>query len=647
MTFNLQQENNRRKKLRTLPYDPLTGEGCCGTRTDVWLPGNRSRVSVPSAMTADPRYHRTLTRRDFDRLRMEYDFEFWCATCVTIKDKSSHRNVRMRLNRPQRIVLAALEGMRTAGRPIRAILLKARQCGGSTLIQVYMAWIQLLHRNNWHSLICAHVKDAAMTIRGMMTKLLANYPGEYLPDGVKEWKMRSFEGSRSTSLIGNRENTVTITSAETPEAARGKDLAMAHLSEAAFWRTSPGHDPNDIIRSISGSIALQPETLLVIESTANGVGNYFHDEWLRAESGLSDKCPIFTAWHDNDIYTLDVPDADAFFREMDDYERGLWEQGLTLEQIHWYHCKRKEYISHRAMQAEYPTTAQEAFAATDRCVFDEAAVERLRTDCLTPPFTGDIHGLSPKGRDALRQLRLTPQPGGRLSVWRHPERSDQRESRYLTVVDIGGRSDASDFSVIAVIDRYSDRGKPEVAAQWRGHTDHDLLAWKAAQIAAFYNRGLLVIESNTIETEQTEGDNSGFVLDEIADSYPNLYYRRSIDRATGTASLRIGFHTNRSTKPLIVNRHIATVRDGGYIEHDNEAVNEHRTYERLPNGSFAAKERYHDDILMTRCIGLFIDDELKRNSGTNISALKRPSNAFSRDRQTAMFQPNNQSKSRI
>ena len=190
------------------------------------------------------------------------------------------------------------------------------------------------------------------------------------------------------------------------------------------------------------------------------------------------------------------------------------------------------------------------------------------------------------------------------------------------MVDICGRSDASDFSVIAVIDRYSDRGKPEVAAQWRGHTDHDLLAWKAAQIAAFYNRGLLVIESNTIETEQTEGDNSGFVLDEIADSYPNLYYRRSIDRATGTASLRIGFHTNRSTKPLIVNRHIATVRDGGYIEVELN----------IPTGVPLVYE---------------LDDELKRNSGTNISALKRPSNAFSRDRQTAMFQPNNQSKSRI
>ena len=47
------------------------------------------------------------------------------------------------------------------------------------LIQIYFAWIQIIHRRNWNSLICAHVKDTAATIRGMYTKLLARYPEEY------------------------------------------------------------------------------------------------------------------------------------------------------------------------------------------------------------------------------------------------------------------------------------------------------------------------------------------------------------------------------------------------------------------------------------------------------------------------------------
>lgn len=621
MTDNLIQENQRRLSALASAYNPLTGEGCYGDRISVWLPGNRAKADVPRTMTADPAYHRNLNRKDFDMLRMRHDFEFWCATCVTVKDKTGYADVKLTLNRPQRTIFATLEEQRLSGKPIRAILLKSRQCGGSTVVQMYMAWIQLLHRDNWHSLICAHVKDAAMTIKGMMSKLLTCYPAEYLPDGC-EMKMRSFEGSRNTSRIGRRSNTLTISSAETQEAARGKDIAMAHLSEVAFWRTSAGHDPNNIIRSIAGSVALAPNTLLVVESTANGVGNYFHEEWLRASAGLSDKRAIFVPWYDCGIYSLPVADYAAFWKEMDEYEQGLWRRGLTLEQIAWYHTKRKEYTTHRAMQAEYPTTAVEAFASTDRNVFDEEGTARLRLGCRQPAEVGEVCGSSVKGVESLHGVRFAATSTGRLKIWKQP--ASGRRDRYVAVVDIGGRSETSDYSVVAVIDREGERGMPEVVAQWRGHTDHDLLAWKAAQIARYYDNALLVVESNTIETEMTEGENSGYILEEIADIYPNIYYRQTFDKATGSYVSHIGFHTNRMTKPLIVNHHIAAVRDGDYTERDHEAVNEHTTYERKPNGSFGAKAGCHDDILMTRCIGLFVAGELKKNAASDISPLKRP-----------------------
>lgn len=623
MAENLTLENERRKAAADAPYNPLTGEGCYGERTEVWLPGNKGKASVPATMVADRAYRRTLNRHDFDMLRMRHDFEFWCATCVTVKDKTGYADVRLSLNRPQRIIFAALESQRRRGKPIRAILLKARQCGGSTVVQAYMAWIQLLLRDNWHSLICAHVKDAAMTIKGMMTKLLSNYPPSYLPDGAGAMKMRSFEGSRNTSRIGSRANTVTICSAESPEAARSKDIAMAHLSEAAFWRTSAGHDPNNIIRSIAGSVALADHTLLVVESTANGVGNYFHGEWLRAEAGMSDKCAVFIPWYECGIYALPVDDADALWQTLDGYERGLWTRGLTLEQIAWYHTKRKEYANHRAMQAEYPTTAAEAFTSTDRTVFDGKGIESLRSGCRPPLQTGDVCGGAVKGAGALQRLRFAESADGLLKIWKHPAAGCRRD-RYIAVVDIGGRSDSSDYSVVAVIDCDGEGGRPEIAAQWRGHTDHDLLAWKAAQIAGYYGRALLVVESNTVETEMTEGENSGYILEEIADSYPNMYYRQTFDKVAGCYVSHLGFHTNRTTKPLIVNRQIAAVRDGGYTERDNAAVNEYATYERKPNGAFGAKTGYHDDILMTRCIGLFVADEIERNAARDVSPLKKP-----------------------
>ncbi|MCF0158753.1 MAG: terminase, partial [Veillonella sp.] len=66
------------------------------------------------------------------------------------------------------------------------------------------------------------------------------------------------------------------------------------------------------------------------------------------------------------------------------------------------------------------------------------------------------------------------------------------------------------------------------------------------------------------------------------------------------------FHTNVKTKALIVSCLIGTVRDGAYVERDPEACNEMVNYRQLPNGSFAAAGRHHDDILMTRAIGLFV-----------------------------------------
>ncbi len=74
------------------------------------------------------------------------------------------------LNYAQRYVLSVLEEMRHKGVPIRIILLKARQWGGSTLVQLYMAWIQLFVMEGWYSVIIAQTKDTAKRIKAMYKK---------------------------------------------------------------------------------------------------------------------------------------------------------------------------------------------------------------------------------------------------------------------------------------------------------------------------------------------------------------------------------------------------------------------------------------------------------------------------------------------
>lgn len=294
------------------------------------------------------------------------DFPLWCRECVKVSDKLTGTPVPFLLNAPQRRVLSYLESQRTAGEPIRLIMLKARQWGGSTLVQMYMAWMQLVRHHGWNSLICSHVKDASANIRGMYSLLLHDYPAELKQGEEKGWSFTPFEKSQNINQIAARGCRVTIASALAPNAVRGGSYQMAHLSEVAFWGDGDPELAGRIVRSVSGSIPRRPETLIVMESTADGMDNFFHDEWERAMAGQSDKRPVFVPWHEIELYRHDISERERkMLRDTTDpYERKLMDEGVEAEAIAWYREKRREYATHEQMMAEYPSTPDEAFFAS-------------------------------------------------------------------------------------------------------------------------------------------------------------------------------------------------------------------------------------------------------------------------------------------
>lgn len=519
------------------------------------------------------------------------DFVRWARECVMIRHKLTGQMVCWELNTPQLRVLNMMEEQRRAGKPIRLIMLKARQWGGSTLILLYMAWIQLYHAENWHSLICAHVKDASTTIRGLYSQLIDNYPQGRLPEGVR---LVPYEGLRAVKLLTGRGCRISVCSAENVDAARGADYSMAHLSEVAFWADTPGKKAADLVRAICGSVARVPLSLIVMESTANGVGNFFHREWVRASEGKSDKLPVFVAWFEIEMYreSLSCP-PDELMARLTDYERDLMERhNLTLEQINWYHNKSLEYASHDQMTAEYPSSPAEAFAAAETCVFPARHVEALRKAVCCPKAVCDFDREREEFFDA---------PGGALEVWEEPCALDGIESRpaYVITVDVGGRWSGADWSVIAVFDTRR-AGAMELVAQWCGHVDHDILCRIALALGRRYHDALLVIESNTLESQSLG------VLERVAASgYRNLYQRVCYESADGRQEFRYGFHTNVATKSAAIADLMAMMRDGLLIERSAAAIEELAAYARRPNGSMGAPDGMHDDMVMTRAIAAY------------------------------------------
>ncbi len=365
--------------------------------------------------------------------------------------------------------------------------------------------------------------------------------------------------------------------------------------------------PNSSDNYVSSGIPVEPYTFIAMESTANGVGNFFHERWLRAKSGESNDIAVFVPWYEIDMCRKECDDVEGFAGGMDAYERALWRRGLTLEMIAWYREKRKD-IGYEAMFAEYPTDDVEAFVHTGGSVFASESIEALRAGCRPPAAVGEVSGLAATGAAALRGVRFTADPAGLLKVWRFPcESVPSRLHRYVVSVDVGGRSRGSDYSVIAVFDRFPGGGddRPEVVAQWRGHCDHDILGWRAAAIARWYHNALLIVESNSLEASAS--GHSQYILEELNGVYRNMYVRRRRESVrSGSHAPVVGFHTNVATKSMIITSLIARVRECGYVERDSGACNEMAVYEQDASGRYGAKKGYHDDVLMTRAIALYV-----------------------------------------
>lgn len=570
--------------------------------------------------------------------RISRDPSFAFYTCFQIKDKVSGQMIPFTLNYAQRTLLVELEEMRLAGVPIRIVLLKARQWGGSTFVQLYMAWIQLHLKVGWYSVILAQTKDTARRIKAMYKKVLEGYPSFVF--NVSELKFAPYEGSASDSIITDRsgkvirDNVITVASYENFESARGMDYAMAHYSEVAYWRPTPTKSAEAVVTNIGGGILPNPYTIEVMESTACGQSGYFYDEYQLAKKGISSRKAVFIPFFyiENDMKHFKSKDEEKEFAKMllenrhDDiapnetaesgmYLYSLWVKGATLEHINWYIEKRKGFHDHGSMASEAPSDDIECFVYSSKTIFSPYHIQVMYGKYKRDPiFKGNI-AMRADGSVHLTQGSLTP-----LWVWKHPDNLPTN-NRYLVTVDVGGRTDRADFSCITVVDRWALLlgGSLEVVARWHGHVRYDELARKAVAVAKYYQNALLAFESNTFDKKRgeaneyvQEGDHIRGILNTI--EYDNLYMRAATDPEDIKNGVvrKIGFNTNRKTKQDMVDNFIVVFEDDKFIDPDERFYAEAFIYVQRDDGSYGNKEGKdnHDDIFMSDMIAALISNDM-------------------------------------
>ncbi len=685
---NILLRNTQKHKAINKPYNPITGEGCVGDRVcltiedapysymeneETFIKLEPTTLYLPKDMMLDPickqlseygSIERTYEENEeylndeeyelfwinFCELRINYDFEFFAYMYETIEDAISAEDVPFHLQRGQRKLLTILEDMRLTGTPIRVIILKARQLGLSTLVQLYMLWLQIIHKENWHSVICAHELVSSVNIRAMFEKVVNNMPSI---NGIK-FSMTPFNGMQNIKQVPERGCRITVGTAERPQSVRGQNPKLAHFSEVAFYPDTTKKGASKLIGSIVGTLKREKDTMIVYESTANGIGDFFNLEWEKAKQGKSSYIPVFLPWFNVSFYSEDFDGTyynhsgkkdkgtiEDFIITLDPYEIGLFEghPECTLENLHWYRGKKSEMTSDELMKQEYPSDDTEAFLDSGLPAFKASHIKSLEVDCKEPISIGTLEGnelpesaVFEKGKrkgvlsnikfiedKELLTQHLSSDPKrkelaeyNKLKIWEYPDTDIRVSNRYIVIYDVSkGQSQHADYGVITVIDRYwmMYGGVPEVVAEWRGRMDKDIVIWIACQIATYYNKALLVVESNTFETASKEYD-AEFIFNMIAKYYSNLYSRTPADKLKEGLPAVYGFHMNRGTKPTIMATYTAAIRDKKYKERNINALKEAYVYEKKQDGSYGAKEGYHDDILDTRMIGLYICFEL-------------------------------------
>lgn len=300
------------------------------------------------------------------RQKLKDNFEHYASRCLLIRTKSGEIKPFL-LNKAQKYVHEIVEDQIKRTGKVRALVLKGRQQGMSTYISGRF-YHKSTHRFGVRVFILTHEEDATNNLFEMAKRYHEHCPVLVKPTTkTSNAKELIFDGLDSGYKLGTAGN---------KSVGRSSTIQYLHGSEVAYWPNAAEH-----AKGILQTVPDERGTEIFLESTANGVGNYFHQQWQDAEAGLSDFIAIFVPWFWEDRYQREVSDD---FIVTPEEQKLIDLYGLTKEQLAWRRSKIVELSvngmnGEKAFMQEYPCNAAEAFQNTgEDTYFDTASVMALR-----------------------------------------------------------------------------------------------------------------------------------------------------------------------------------------------------------------------------------------------------------------------------
>lgn len=442
------------------------------------------------------------------------------------------------------------------------IVLKSRQLGISTLGAGYALWLLTFHRDK--NVLCLATTQA--TARNLVKKVIFAY--EQLPKWLQvptAYKNKLSMGLKNGSKIEAKSSN--------SDAARSEAVSLLLVDECAF------------IDNIEETFAAAQQTLAtggqaMLLSTPNGIGNFFHKTWVKAELGENTFVPIKLPWTVH-------PERDQAWRDKQDADLGPRFAGQECD------CD---------------------FLSSGNSVVEPEDLTFYENTYLTEPV--ERRGVS-----------------GDLWLWQQPDYT----RNYLISADVA-RGDGKDWSAFHVIDVET----AEQVAEYKGKIAPRDYGDFLCGVATEFNYALLVVENasigwSTIEEIMARGyPNLYYGSNNQMETAESYAAKVDHDRLTP------GFTMSLRTRPLVIAKMVDYLHEKSAVVHSKRLLTELRTFIWSKSGKAQAQEGYNDDLVMSFGTALYVRDTALRLRQQGLDLSRAQLNTFGslNQRKPVIYQPN-------
>lgn len=477
-----------------------------------------------------------------------------------IQTKKAGKKIVFKLNEVQKKIKRYLEFWWLI------LILKARQEGVSTFFLIFHL-DRTLFTPNCTTCILAHRRDSLQKLFRIIKIAYESCPeAVQLADGTVWRKPKAKYDTKNELYFEGIDSRIYVALE-----VRSDTLHGLHISEWAFIKNAEEVLTATLAAVVDGGV-------ITGETTANGVGGSFYEEW---ENEGSPFLKLFFGYQDHPDYCDTIEDEAEFRKTLTEEEKKLLEiPNMKLGNIAWRRRMLSMPARRKKFKQEYPATAQEAFLTTGRSPFDR---EKIMDWVLREPI----------------ETRME----GRLQYWIKPV----KDRRYLVAGDCASgmgtehldteeAEGGTDYSAIGVFDCETLQLCALFRAKWPYAKLHNI----AYQLGREYNDAFIAIEAT---------DHGLTVLNNLTEhtDYPHalIHTTQRVDDKTKKLTTKWGWYTNAKTKPLIID-HLAELIEEYEIKiYSRRAQSEFLRFIINDKGQYCAMDGYKDDVTMMCAIGAY------------------------------------------